>query len=93
VYPREIEEVLYRHPAIREAAVLGRPDERLGEEVVAVVVLKPDVEASDATAEDVIAFCRASLTGYKCPREIRFVDRLPRNASGKVLKRELREAA
>ena len=91
VYPRELEEVLYRHPAIREAAVVGRPDERLGEEIVAVVVLKPD--AGEVSAEQIIEFCRASLTGYKIPREIRFVDQLPRNASGKVLKRELREAA
>jgi len=91
VYPREVEEVLYRHPAIREAAVLGRPDERLGEEVVAVVVLGP--QAAETTAEEIVAFCRASLAGYKCPREIRFVDRLPRNASGKVLKRALRTAA
>ena len=91
VYPRELEEVLYRHPAIREAAVVGRPDERLGEEIVAVIVLKPD--AGEVSAEQIIEFCRASLTGYKIPREIRFVDQLPRNASGKVLKRELREAA
>jgi long-chain acyl-CoA synthetase len=91
VYPREIEEVLYRHPAIREAAVLGRPDERLGEEVVAVIVLKAD--AGEVSAEQITDFCRRSLTGYKVPREIRFVDQLPRNASGKVLKRELREAA
>jgi len=91
VYPREVEEVLYRHPAIREAAVLGRPDERLGEEIVAVVVLKPD--AGEVPAERIIEFCRTSLAGYKCPREVRFVDRLPRNASGKVLKRELRRAA
>jgi long-chain acyl-CoA synthetase len=91
VYPREVEEVLYRHPAIREAAVLGRPDERLGEEIVAVIVLKPD--AGEVTAEDVIEFCKRSLAGYKCPREVRFVAQLPRNASGKVLKRELRRAA
>jgi long-chain acyl-CoA synthetase len=93
VYPREVEEVLYRHPAIREAAVVGRPDERLGEEIVAVVVLKPDTEPDEKTAEELIAFCRESLTGYKCPREVRFVSQLPRNASGKVLKRELRAAA
>ena len=91
VYPRELEEVLYRHPAIGDVAVVGRPDERLGEEIVAVVVLKPD--AADASAEQIIEFCRQSLAGYKVPREIRFVDRLPRNASGKVLKRELRQAA
>ena len=91
VYPREVEEVLYRHPAIREAAVLGRPDERLGEEIVAVIVLKPD--AGDVAEADIIEFCRTSLAGYKIPREVRFVAQLPRNASGKVLKRELREAA
>jgi long-chain acyl-CoA synthetase len=96
VYPREVEEVLYRHPAIREAAVLGRPDERLGEEVVAVVVLRdPGISANagEVLAEEITAFCRTSLTGYKCPREIRFVEQLPRNASGKVLKRELRATA
>ena len=91
VYPREVEEVLYRHPAIREAAVLGRPDERLGEEIVAVLVRKPD--AAEVTAEEIIEFCRASLAAYKIPREVRFVAQLPRNASGKVLKRELRQAA
>ncbi|HWG23405.1 long-chain fatty acid--CoA ligase [Actinospica sp.] len=91
VYPREVEEVLYRHPAIREAAVLGRPDERLGEEIVAVIVLKPD--ASEPAADEVIEFCRTSLAAYKCPREVRFVAQLPRNASGKVLKRELRQVA
>jgi long-chain acyl-CoA synthetase len=95
VYPREVEEVLYRHPAIREAAVLGRPDERLGEEVVAVIVLRPEAaaDAGDTLAEEIIAFCRTSLTGYKCPREVRFLEQLPRNASGKVLKRELRATA
>ena len=94
VYPREVEEVLYRHPAVREAAVLGRPDERLGEEVVAVVVLKPEAAGgAGAGPEDIIEFCRASLTRYKCPREIRFVAQLPRNASGKVLKRELRQTS
>jgi long-chain acyl-CoA synthetase len=96
VYPREVEEVLYRHPAIREAAVLGRPDERLGEEVVAVVVLQPSAESGDpgeTTAEQIIAFCRESLAGYKCPHEVRFAAQLPRNASGKVLKRELRQTA
>lgn len=95
VYPREVEEVLYRHPAIREAAVLGRPDERLGEEVVAVVVLHQPTgsEASEITAEQIIAFCRESVAGYKCPREVRIVTQLPRNASGKVLKRELRQAS
>jgi long-chain acyl-CoA synthetase len=91
VYPREVEEVLYRHPGVREAAVLGRPDERLGEEIVAVIVPAPG--AAEPTAEEIIEFCRGSLAGYKCPREVRFVAQLPRNASGKVLKRELRSAA
>ena len=87
VYPREVEEVLYRHPGVLEAAVVGRPDERLGEEIVAVLVPRPGARLE---AEEVIAFCRASLAGYKCPREIRLVEQLPRNASGKVLKRDLR---
>jgi long-chain acyl-CoA synthetase len=87
VYPREVEEVLYRHPAVSEAAVVGRADDRLGEEVVAVIVLRPGVEAD---AEAITAFCKESLVSYKCPHEIRFVAALPKNASGKVLKRELR---
>jgi long-chain acyl-CoA synthetase len=87
VYPREVEEVLFRHPGVLEAAVIGRPDERLGEEVVAVVVPRPQARPDE---QELIAFCRESLAGYKCPREVRFVDRLPRNASGKVLKRDLR---
>jgi long-chain acyl-CoA synthetase len=87
VYPREIEEVLYAHPGIREAAVIGKPDERLGEEVVAVVVL--DEGASDSEA-DIIAYCRERLATYKCPREVRFMAELPKGPSGKILKTELR---
>jgi len=87
VYPREIEEVLYAHPGIREAAVIGKPDERLGEEVVAVVVL--DEGASDSEAE-IIAYCRERLAAYKCPREVRFITELPKGPSGKILKTELR---
>jgi long-chain acyl-CoA synthetase len=93
VYPREVEEVLFAHPAVSEAAVIGRPDERLGEEVVAVVSLRPDAEATaatSATAEEIIAFCRERLAGYKCPRAVRFLPELPKNATGKLLKRELR---
>src|SRR5271166_5270755 len=70
VYPREIEEVLYAHPDIVEAAVIGKPDERLGEEVVAVVVARP---GSELGAENVIAYCRERLAAYKYPREIRFM--------------------
>jgi len=89
VYPREIEEVLYTHPAIFEAAVIGKPDERLGEEVVAVVALRPD---ASATAEEIIGFTRERLAAYKYPREIRFMAELPKGPSGKILKAALRDA-
>ncbi|MEO8887806.1 MAG: long-chain fatty acid--CoA ligase [Jatrophihabitantaceae bacterium] len=87
VYPREVEEVLFEHPDIAEAAVIGKPDARLGEEVVAVVVRRDGVSLS---AEDVIAYCRERLAAYKYPREIRFIDTLPKGPTGKVLKAELR---
>jgi long-chain acyl-CoA synthetase len=88
VYPREIEEVLYAHPAVLEAAVIGKPDERLGEEVVAVVVLRPGMSA---TAGEIIAYTRERLAAYKYPREIRFMAELPKGASGKILKSALRD--
>jgi long-chain acyl-CoA synthetase len=87
VYPREIEEVLYAHPDIVEAAVIGKRDERLGEEVVAVVVARPGSELGE---QDVIAYCRERLAAYKYPREIRFLDELPKGPSGKILKSALR---
>ncbi len=87
VYPREIEEVLYAHPAILEAAVIGKPDERLGEEVVAVVALR---EGASVSAEEIIAYCRERLAAYKYPREIRFMAELPKGPSGKILKAALR---
>jgi long-chain acyl-CoA synthetase len=87
VYPREIEEVLYAHPGILEAAVIGKPDERLGEEVVAVVVRR---DGADLDAEDVIAYCRERLAAYKYPREVRFMTELPKGPSGKILKAALR---
>jgi long-chain acyl-CoA synthetase len=86
VYPREIEEVLYAHPAILEAAVIGKPDERLGEEVVAVVALRA---GHDVSAEDIIACTRERLAAYKYPREIRFMAELPKGPSGKILKSAL----
>ena len=88
VYPREIEEVLYAHPSILEAAVIGKPDERLGEEVVAVVALR---EGASLTAEEIIAYCRERLAAYKYPREIRFMAELPKGPSGKILKAALRD--
>jgi long-chain acyl-CoA synthetase len=88
VYPREIEEVLYQHPAVAEAAVIGRPDERLGEEVVAFVSLKPGQEADVA---ELSAFCRERLAAYKYPRELHILDDLPKGPTGKLLKTRLRE--
>jgi len=87
VYPREVEEVLYAHPAVAEAAVIGIPHESHGEEVKAVVALKPGQRAS---AEDIIAYCKEHLAAYKYPRSVEFRDTLPKTATGKILKRELR---
>jgi long-chain acyl-CoA synthetase len=87
VYPREVEEVIYAHPAVAEAAVIGVPDERLGEEVKAVVALKPGAKAS---AEDIIEFVKERLAAYKYPRTVQFVDTLPKGATGKILKKELK---
>jgi long-chain acyl-CoA synthetase len=87
VYPREIEEVLHQHPAVMEAAVVGRPDERLGEEVVAFLSLRP---GASAEPDEVIAFCKERLAAYKYPREVMVLDELPKGPSGKVLKTDLR---
>jgi long-chain acyl-CoA synthetase len=87
VYPREVEEVLYAHPEILEAAVIGVAHESHGEEVKAVVVRKP---GSRLEAADVIAFCRERLAAYKYPRLVEFRDELPKGPTGKILKRELR---
>jgi long-chain acyl-CoA synthetase len=87
VYPREVEEILYSHPAIAEAAVIGRADERLGEEVVAYVALKAGAQADE---QDVIAFCKDRMAAYKYPREVKFLSALPVGPTGKILKKELR---
>jgi acyl-CoA synthetase (AMP-forming)/AMP-acid ligase II len=84
VYPREVEEVLYAHPGVREAAVIGIPDEVWGESVRAVVV-----PGDGASEQELIAFCRDRLARYKCPKSIEFRDALPKTPSGKVLKRAL----
>jgi long-chain acyl-CoA synthetase len=86
IYPREIDEVLYRHPAIAAAAVIGVPDELYGEEVAAFVVLK---EGASATAEEIMDFCREHLADYKSPKTVRFVADIPKGPTGKLLKREL----
>jgi long-chain acyl-CoA synthetase len=87
IYPRDIEEVLNRHPAVIESAVIGIPSERMGEEVKAFVVTRTDVDA-----ETLKTFCRESLANYKTPSEIEFVSALPRNAVGKIDKKELRRS-
>jgi long-chain acyl-CoA synthetase len=88
VYPKEIEEVLYTHAAVFECAVIGVPDPEWGEAIKAVVAPRPGVEVSTA---ELLDFCRAHLTRFKCPKFVDFVEEIPRNPSGKVLKRLLRQ--
>ncbi|MEO0412813.1 MAG: long-chain-fatty-acid--CoA ligase [Pseudomonadota bacterium] len=87
IYPAEVEAALMDHPAVADTAVIGVPDERWGEAVKAIIVKK-----GDATADDIIAFTRTKIAGYKVPKSIDFVKDLPRNPSGKILKKELRKA-
>lgn len=86
IYPREIDEVLYQHPSVAAAAVIGVPDELYGEEVAAFIVLKDDAQTSE---EEILEFCRKQLANYKCPKTIRFVREIPKGPTGKLLKREL----
>ena len=88
VWPREVEDVLYQHEAVREAAVVGVPDAYRGETVKAYVSLRP---GQTATAEELIAFCRQQMAAYKYPRQVEFLDELPKTVSGKLLRRELRD--
>jgi malonyl-CoA/methylmalonyl-CoA synthetase len=88
VYPREVEEVLQTHPNVAEAAVYGVPDPEFGEHVVAAIVIRG---ATRPTADEIVTFCRDNLASYKKPRQIHFVERLPRNALGKVQKHVLRD--
>lgn len=88
VYPREVEEVLYGHPAIEEAVVVGVPDSYRGETVKAVVVLK---EGASCKEEELIAYCRKNMAAYKIPRIIEFRDELPKTSVGKILRRKIRE--
>ena len=88
VYPREVENALFEHPAVADVAVIGVPDEKWGETVKALVVVR---EGADVTPDDLVEFCKGQLAGYKRPRSVEFIPELPRNASGKVLKKDLRE--
>ncbi|GAA3970184.1 AMP-binding protein [Gordonia caeni] len=89
VWPREVEDVLYTHPAVREAAVVGVPDEYRGETVKAFVSLQGD---ASATPEEIIEFAKAQMAAYKYPRSVEIVDELPKTVTGKILRRELRDA-
>jgi fatty-acyl-CoA synthase len=88
VYPREIEEFLYRHPKVLDVAVVGVPDRKYGEEICAVIRLR---EGTEASADDIVAFCRGQIAHYKLPRYVRFVDAFPMTVTGKVQKYLLRE--
>ncbi len=90
IFPRDVEEVLYGHPAVQEAAVVGIPDSRLGEQIVAYVTPRPGMSV---TADELMAHCRDSLAKYKTPKEVRFIDLMPKNAIGKILKKDLRAMA
>jgi acyl-CoA synthetase (AMP-forming)/AMP-acid ligase II len=88
IYSREVEEVLYTHPAVQEAAVVGIPDEKWGESVKAVVVLR---KGMTATEEEIINLCKEHLSSYKKPKSVEFWDSLPMTGSGKIMKNEIRD--
>jgi long-chain acyl-CoA synthetase len=90
IYPREVEEVLYAHPAVAEAAVVGVADPLMGEEARAWIVLR---DGHTATEEAIVSFCRERLAHFKCPKHVRFTDSLPKSPIGKILRRELRDRA
>ena len=88
IYPAEVENALMSHPEIADAAVIGVPDDKWGESVKGFVVLQPD---SNLDETEIISYSRTQIAGYKCPKTINFIEALPRNPSGKILRRELRE--
>ena len=90
IYPKELEEFLYSHPKVKDVQVIGVPDEELGEEIVACIIMK---ENESATEEEIKAFFRANMARHKCPRYIDFTDEFPMNVAGKILKYKMREQA
>jgi len=91
VWPREVEDTIYLHPAVREVAVIGVPDPYRGETVKAFVALKESYEGK-VTNEEIISFCKERMAAYKYPREVEFVKEVPKTATGKFLRRALRNA-
>lgn len=87
IYPAEVENILYTHPAVREVAVFGMPDKIKGEIVKAVVVLRPNL----MLREDLIEYCRSKMPKYKVPKQLIFIGELPKTPTGKILKEVLRE--
>lgn len=90
VWPRDVEDVIYQHPAVKEAAVVGMPDPYRGETVKAFVALKDGVEKS-VTPDEIIFFCKSRMAAYKYPRQVEIVSEIPKTLTGKFLRRTLRE--
>ena len=88
VYPTEVENVIYTHPAVLECSVVATPDERWGEIVHAVIVVRDGAQVS---SEEIIGYCRQTLAGYKCPKTVTFVEALPKTAIGKISRKVVRE--
>jgi acyl-CoA synthetase (AMP-forming)/AMP-acid ligase II len=88
IYPVEVENAVAKHEAVADVAVIGVPDDKFGEALLAFVVTRPGMTL---TVEELIEFCREKIAGYKIPRQLKVVDELPRNPSGKILKKILRE--
>jgi acyl-CoA synthetase (AMP-forming)/AMP-acid ligase II len=91
IYPQEVENVLSMHPAVLDSAVVGLPDQEMGQRVVAVVQAEPGASAGSELTRQLLEYCRAHLAGFKCPRELVFADELPRLPSGKLLRRRVRD--